>query len=182
MLTGCRRDEIRGLRKAEIALGDSLIVLPGERTKNGREHAVPLSAPARAIVESLKLDRKEYAFGERDTGYSGGSRAKESLDAKSGVTDWTLHDLRRTAATRMADLAVFPHVIEAALNHVSGHKSGVAGIYNRAKYEAQNEKRSIRGPPTFKRSSPRRQARTSPSSGRGAAPDSMTEGSLRPNC
>ena len=47
------------------------------------------------------------------------------------MTDWTLHDLRRTVATRMADLGVQPHIIEAVLNHVSGHKAGVAGIYNR---------------------------------------------------
>ena len=50
---------------------------------------------------------------------------------------WTLHDLRRTMATRMADLGVQPHVIEAILNHVSGHKSGVAGIYNRSTYAAE---------------------------------------------
>lgn len=53
------------------------------------------------------------------------------------VKDWTLHDLRRTAATRMADLGVQPHVIEAVLNHVSGHKAGVAGIYNRSTYAAE---------------------------------------------
>ena len=40
-------------------------------------------------------------------------------------------------ATRMADLGVQPHVIEAILNHVSGHKSGVAGIYNRSTYAAE---------------------------------------------
>ena len=50
---------------------------------------------------------------------------------------WRLHDLRRTAATRMADLGVQPHLIEATLNHISGHKSGVAGIYNRASYEPE---------------------------------------------
>jgi integrase len=44
------------------------------------------------------------------------------------------HDLRRTAATRMAELSTLPHVIEAVLNHVSGHRAGVAGIYNRATY------------------------------------------------
>jgi hypothetical protein len=34
----------------------------------------------------------------------------------------------------MAELGVLPHIIEQVLNHVSGHKSGVAGIYNRARY------------------------------------------------
>jgi hypothetical protein len=48
-----------------------------------------------------------------------------------------LHDIRRTVATRLADLGVLPHVIEAVLNHVSGHKAGVAGVYNRASYTAE---------------------------------------------
>ena len=53
------------------------------------------------------------------------------------MTDWTLHDLRRTMATQMGELGVESHIIEAVLNHVSGHKSGVAGVYNRATYSAQ---------------------------------------------
>jgi integrase len=50
------------------------------------------------------------------------------------VNDWVIHDLRRTVATGMADIGIPPHVIEAVLNHVSGHKGGVAGIYNRSSY------------------------------------------------
>jgi hypothetical protein len=50
---------------------------------------------------------------------------------------FVLHDLRRTAATGMADLDVLPHVIEAVLNHSSGTKAGVAGIYNHSKYTPQ---------------------------------------------
>jgi hypothetical protein len=52
-------------------------------------------------------------------------------------TLWRLHDIRRTVATRMADLGVLPHTIEAVLNHQSGHKGGVAGIYNRSRYERE---------------------------------------------
>jgi len=65
--------------------------------------------------------------------------SKATLDARIGaaVPHWTHHDLRRTAATRMAELGIAPHIIEAILNHVSGHKAGVAGIYNRAAYETQ---------------------------------------------
>jgi len=61
------------------------------------------------------------------------------VDAKLGdaVKPWTLHDLRRTAATGMADIGVQPHIIEAVLNHISGHKVGVAGIYNRSSYERE---------------------------------------------
>ena len=53
---------------------------------------------------------------------------------------WRLHDLRRTVATRMAELGVQPHVVEAVLNHVSGHKAGVAGVYNRALYAAEKRR------------------------------------------
>src|SRR5215472_1028981 len=65
-------------------------------------------------------------------------RGKLALDARlKGVAPWRLHDLRRSCATGMAELGVQPHIIEAVLNHVSGHKGGVAGIYNRAKYEPE---------------------------------------------
>jgi integrase len=50
---------------------------------------------------------------------------------------WTIHDIRRTVATRMAELGVQPHIIEAVLNHVSGHKGGIAGVYNRATYDKE---------------------------------------------
>ena len=53
-----------------------------------------------------------------------------------GVGD-IAHDIRRTVATRMADIGIEPHVIEAALNHFSGHRRGVAGVYNRSTYEPQ---------------------------------------------
>ena len=53
------------------------------------------------------------------------------------VKPWTLHDLRRTTATRMADLGIAPHIVEAILNHHSGHRRGVAGVYNRSSYEKE---------------------------------------------
>jgi integrase len=46
-----------------------------------------------------------------------------------------LHDLRRTVATRIADLGIEPHVIEEILGHVGWHRAGVAGTYNRASYD-----------------------------------------------
>jgi integrase len=63
--------------------------------------------------------------------FNGGGSSKATLN---GVDDFRLHDLRRTAATGMAELGILPHIIEAILNHVSGHKAGVAGIYNKARY------------------------------------------------
>ena len=55
------------------------------------------------------------------------------------VPAWVIHDLRRTAATHMAEIGIQPHIIEALLNHVSGHKAGVAGIYNRAAYSSEKK-------------------------------------------
>ena len=141
MLTGQRANEIAGLRWDE--LHDDQIVLPGERTKNKRTHLVPLSEPARAIFAKTEHKGRKYVFGRDDTGFSGWGKAQPKLDARvaekqgSKLPHWTPHDLRRTAATRMAELGVQPHIIEAVLNHVSGHKGGVAGIYNRATYDKE---------------------------------------------
>jgi integrase len=142
-LTGQRRDEIGALRWSEVNLDKALISLPAERTKNSRPHDIPLSPAALSILEARPLARSELVFTGGRYGFGGWSNYKIALDAriaaKGAIAPWRLHDLRRTAATRMAELGVLPHIIEAVLNHVSGHKSGVAGIYNRATYE--NEKR-----------------------------------------
>jgi integrase len=141
MLTGLRANEIQGLRWDE--LHDDQIVLPGERTKNKRAHIVPLNDPAKAILAAIERRDRKHVFGRDDTGFQGSSKAQPKLDARiveaegKPLPHWTPHDLRRTAATRMAELGVQPHVIEAVLNHVSGHKSGVAGIYNRATYDRE---------------------------------------------
>ncbi|MCV0387639.1 MAG: integrase arm-type DNA-binding domain-containing protein [Nitrobacter sp.] len=147
MLTGQRRDEIGALRWSEVSglspsfEEKSAINLPKERTKNSRPHLVPLSPQAVAVLsEAIMIEGRDLVFGEGQGGFSGFSKCKERLDAKLDLPAWTLHDLRRTMATRMADLGVQPHVIEAVLNHVSGHKSGVAGIYNRSTYA--DEKRA----------------------------------------
>ena len=62
---------------------------------------------------------------------------KDELVKRSGVVGWVIHDIRRSVATGMADIGIAPHIIEAVLNHVSGHKGGVAGIYNRSSYAAE---------------------------------------------
>ena len=151
ILTGQRREEIGGLRWTEVDFERGLIVLPPERTKNKRLHELPLSSQAQAILERRKASgvvarfaNTSPVFGEGPNGFNGWGYSKARLDErlaaqrkKGGakpMPDWTLHDLRRTAATMMAELGVLPHIIEAILNHVSGHKSGIAGVYNRATY------------------------------------------------
>jgi integrase len=135
MLTGQRREEIGSLAWSEIDLKRGTITLPPERVKNNRQHVIPMSQPVRALIEGVrKTPGRDFVFGIGEGGFSGWSRCKERLDVAVGMTDWTLHDIRRSVATGMADLGVEPHIIEATLNHVTGHKAGVAGIYNRSNY------------------------------------------------
>ncbi len=101
---------------------------------------VPLSTIA--LKNPTKIPRTGFpcvfpAPGKPEQAYLRYSKGKRDLDAAAGFHDWTLHDLRRTAATGMARLGVAPHVVERVLNHVSGTFSGVAGIYNRFKYEEE---------------------------------------------
>jgi integrase len=139
MLTGCRSAEIGDLRCDEIK-GD-MIVLPGTRTKNKRTHVVPLSAPAQAVLAAQQPKDGSFVFcGTR--AFASWSRGKRELDARlaaagTKLDHWTQHDLRRSVATGMAELGIAPHIVEAVLNHVSGHKAGIAGIYNRATYEKE---------------------------------------------
>jgi integrase len=69
--------------------------------------------------------------GERGTPFSGWSKAKSALDTASGVSGWWLHDLRRTLATGLQRLGVRLEVTEAVLNHLSGSRAGIIGIYQR---------------------------------------------------
>ncbi|WP_375274967.1 tyrosine-type recombinase/integrase [Methylorubrum thiocyanatum] len=141
ILTGQRREEASNLPWAEVDLANALWSLPGARTKNGLPHDVPLSRQAVDLISEISpIEGRALIFGRGEGGFSGFSRAKSSLDERCGVRDWRLHDLRRTVATGLGNLGVLPHVVEAVLNHISGHRAGVAGIYNKAVYAA--EKRS----------------------------------------
>jgi integrase len=142
LLSGQRRNEVGGMRWAELDLARGVWTIPAARTKNRREHIVPLSAAMLSLIPEPPAPSREAVFGHPQRGWSGWSKAKAALDWRIGdgtIGDpWRLHDLRRTAATMMADrLGVLPHIIEAVLNHASGHRAGVAGIYNRASYSAE---------------------------------------------
>ena len=134
LLTGLRANEVSDLRWSEI-LSDR-IVLPAERTKNHREHAIPLTPQVVALL-AHRARSGDFLFGRTSfSGFSGWSKSKSELDARSGIAKpWVHHDLRRTLATGMNELGIAPHVVEAVLNHISGARAGVAGVYNRAGYE-----------------------------------------------
>ena len=138
ILTGCRRAEVGGLAWSEIDDAGTW-TLPKARSKNGRGHSLPLPPAALRIVEGVpRMVGRDQLFGTRSpSGFSAWDLRKGELDERSGVTDWTHHDLRRTVATKMADIGIQPHIIEAVLNHYGGHRAGVAGIYNRSAYERE---------------------------------------------
>ena len=140
--TGQRSGEVCGMRRREVNVDEATWTIPGERTKNGLKHVVPLSEPALAIVSG--------ALAEADDELSAPlfSRVGEPIETRSIAQAtrkalqlfeerWTPHDLRRTVATSMAGIGIHPHVVEACLNHISGFRSGVAGTYNRAQYEPE---------------------------------------------
>ena len=138
MLTGQRREEVAGMRWQELDFDQAIWSLPADRTKNGQAHDVPLSRDVLSILRQReRRGDRQLLFGEGKGSYSGWSQAKARLDRRSGVVGWRIHDIRRTVVTGMAELGVQPHIIEATVNHLSGHKAGVAGIYNRATYATE---------------------------------------------
>jgi len=143
LLTGCRLNEVAAMRCSEVTDDFRVWSIPGARTKNGRPHVVPLAASAQAILKSMKSLRRadQFLFSTTDgnSPVSGWSKIKSRLDDRMQIPHWRLHDLRRTAATGMAEIGVPPHIVEAALNHVSGAKAGVAGTYNRAEYKEEKK-------------------------------------------
>ena len=159
ILTGQRRSEIGELRWSEV--GADAITLPGERTKNKRPHVVPLAPTARALLMA-QSPTDDLVF--QITSWS---LHKSALDQRSGVSDWVFHDIRRTVATGMADIGIAPHIIEQILNHQSGHKGGVAGIYNRSSMLPRRRRRWCGGMSTSLRLWRRNHGRKSARSERG---------------
>lgn len=160
LLTGGRRDEVASMRWGELDLAAKTWTLPKERTKNKREHVVPLSEQALEVIELLPRIEGGDGLVFTTTGQtpvSGFSRAKRAIDGAileqlrggsgddkhngvveaAAVPHWTLHDLRRTAATNLQKLGVRLEVTEAVLNHASGSRGGIVGVYQKYSWDAE---------------------------------------------
>jgi integrase len=147
ILTGQRRGEVAGMTCGELSNDLATWTMPGERTKNGAPHMVPLSEPVREVLRGLKDNRPTKSGltlpGALGTPFAGWSKAKAALDqtvmnvraraSKSppSLVPWSVHDLRRTVATGLQRLGVRLEVTEAVLNHISGSRGGIAGVYQR---------------------------------------------------
>lgn len=144
ILTGQRRGEVFDADRSEFDVNAKLWTIPRERAKNGVAHLVPLSDAVLTIVESLTArDDSDKLFPARGNGENGPSgfsktmmRVRAAMEEKSKVPvpHWTLHDLRRTLATGLQRLGVRLEVTEAVLNHISGSRAGIVGVYQRHNY------------------------------------------------
>jgi len=153
-----RREEVAGLMWGELHLPSAMWELPPARAKNGEGHRVPLASLAMEEIQGLPRKAKGFLFTTTGrTAVSGFSDAKERLDermlrimqtraARRGgdpqdveLVPWRFHDLRRTGTTNLQALGVPIEVTEAVINHISGTTAGVAGVYNRFKYDPQKK-------------------------------------------
>jgi len=141
LLTAQRRNEVGNMDEAELDLDGAVWTLPGDRAKNGRKHEIPLSPLAVQLLrDKPRLAGRYLVFGQGVGGFSGWSNSKERLDkriAAAGATlaPWTVHDLRRTATTLMAEhVGVQPHILSAITNHTP---EGMKKVYNLATYRVE---------------------------------------------
>ena len=140
LATGQRRSEVGEMTWSELDRTQRLWTLSRERTKADRAHEVPFSGLAMAIIEECQ-PLGDFVFstgrGVPARPISGWSKAKAALDSKSGVTNWHVHDLRRTAATQMARLGVDRVVIAKVLNHAENE---VTAVYDRHRYDREKRR------------------------------------------
>jgi integrase len=153
LLSAQRRDEVADMLHTEIA-PDGIWTIPASRYKGKRDHTVPLSKAALAVIaEQHQIDGSDFVFTTTgETAFSGFSKCKARLDkallaalkqdaeergedpTKVELPNWRLHDLRRTAKTLMIRAGVRPDLSERVLGHVI---SGVEGIYDQHDYIAE---------------------------------------------
>jgi integrase len=130
ILMGQRRGETAALQSSWI--NKDTITLPPEITKNGRQHSFPIGPLAAKTLPEPRSNTPTLLFPARgtDRAFNGWSKSKAALDELSGVTNWTLHDLRRTYRTIHARIGTPPHVAERLINHVNAVASEVEQIYD----------------------------------------------------
>jgi len=143
VLTGQRRDEVAEATWDEFDIEARRWTIPGDRAKNKRPHIVHLAVPVIEILSELpRIEGQRYLFSTTGKSpVSGFSAVKKRIDGLSGVSAWTLHDLRRSFATHATEaLSISPVVMDKILNHQSGSVRGIAAVYQRGAYLEQRAK------------------------------------------
>lgn len=146
LVTAQRIGEVVGMARGELELdGDEPVwTLPASRTKNREGHRVPLSALAVDLIKQAAdlASDSEFLFpspkDDQPIGSMAATRAMVRARPILGLDDFRIHDLRRTAATGMAQLGVSPHTISLVLNHVSARKGTItSAVYVKYSYDAE---------------------------------------------
>jgi integrase len=138
-LTGQRREEVARLSWEELDLEQRIWTLPKSRTKNAKQHVVHVSEQSLGVLTGAGKRGLFVFSGFGAKSFNEFSKAKRQLDQLSGVTEWRLHDLRRTCVSGMARLGIAPHVADKILNHQAGTISGVAAVYQRHEFLAERQ-------------------------------------------
>jgi integrase len=135
LLTAARRMEAASLTHRDIVDGDWII--PGTRYKTKTETVLPLSKAAQDVLVSVpRIEGVDYVFTTGTKPIGGFSQFKSKFDQKAGLSDWTIHDLRRTARSLMSRAGVPTDHAERCLGHAMG---GVRGTYDRHAYHAEKK-------------------------------------------
>lgn len=146
LVTAQRIGEVVGMTQGELELDcdEPIWTLPAHRTKNREGHRVPLSPLAVDLIKQAAdlAGDSEYLFpspkNDQPIGTMAATRAMVRARPILGLDDFRIHDLRRTAATGMAQLGVSPHTISLVLNHVSARKGTItAAVYVKYSYDAE---------------------------------------------
>ena len=128
----------------EVDLDHRVWTLPATCTKNDKHHIVQLSDPVVVVIGGQPRSGR-FVFSRNGVAANWRflKREKRRLDDLCCISQWRLHDLRRTMVSGMARHGVAPHVADKILNHVGGTISGVAAVYQR--HEFLKERRDALG-------------------------------------
>jgi integrase len=141
ILTGQRLNEIASARLSEISEDGTTLLIPAERMKNRKPHAVPLTPRMRELLDELpRFQDGDFIFsttgGKRPI--SGFSKMKERFDRTVAtirqVEPWQLHDLRRSVRTGLSEAGVLPFHAELVIGH---QQAGVHGVYDLFRYQGE---------------------------------------------
>ena len=137
-LTGLRRDEIGSLCWSEIDMKRGTITLPPARVKNNRQHIIPMSEPVRALIKAIReTPGRDFVFGYGNGAFSGWSRCKERLNAAVALRIGPCMTSAEPLPPAWAILACSCISSRPRSTTRSGHKAGVAGIYQRSLHEKE---------------------------------------------
>jgi integrase len=141
LLTAQRRDEVGEARWREVDFGAGTLTLGAARMKEEAANVVPLTATAVSILRRLPrfASGEDFVFRVGPKAYASFSGAKRRLDRKIAemggtVEPYSLHDLRRTVRTRLAQLGVLPFVAELVLAHA---QPGIQKVYDLHTYDGE---------------------------------------------